>query len=101
VAQSGVVRKLEFRLNGVLTNNLLWLKSNWGLAGRSRSASSLDGVAFTTFGEVYQFDWRYYRGNRSVSTVSITKPKRAIWMWIGFTMITPGRAGRNDERINL
>lgn len=70
VTQVGAVRQLEFRLNGaltlgpVLTNNLLWVKSTWGLAGRSHYAYSLDGVVFTPFGAAYQFDWGHYRGTR-------------------------------------
>lgn len=70
VVQMGAVHALEFRLNGLissgplLTNHTLWLKSTWGLDGRSRYAYSLDGVTFTDFGEPYQFDWGHYRGNR-------------------------------------
>lgn len=107
VTQVGAVRQLEFRLNGgltlgpVLTNNLLWVKSTWELAGRSHFAYSLNDVVFTTFGEADKFDWGHYHGNRVGSTALTTRPQRAMWMWTGFTTITSGRAGGNAERIYL
>ena len=70
VAQEGSVRRIEFRHNGVLTRgpiieqNHLWIKSSWGLDGKSRYAYSLDGQKFTPFGSIYQLSWGYYRGDR-------------------------------------
>jgi beta-xylosidase len=99
VAQSGTVRKLEFRRNGimatgpVLTNDLLWLKSTWGLEGRSHFAYSLDGIAFTPFGEAYQFDWGHYRGNR-VGLYSFNNQAEAGYVavdWFHHDYAGPGR----------
>lgn len=70
VVQDGGIRRLEFRDNGKLTagpelsGNQLWLRSLWGLDGRSRFAYSTDGSSFTDFGPVYQLSWGYYRGDR-------------------------------------
>lgn len=70
VMQEGSVRRIEFRQNGVLTQgpvieqNLLWIKSSWGLDGKSQYAYSLDGRKFTPFGSIYQLSWGYYRGDR-------------------------------------
>ena len=70
VVQEGSVRRIEFRENGSLTQgpvteqNLLWIKSSWGLDGKSQYAYSLDGDKFVPFGNVYQLSWGYYRGDR-------------------------------------
>jgi beta-xylosidase len=42
----------------------IWLRSVWGLAGKSQFAFSTNGTAFTPFGETYQFGWGDYRGDR-------------------------------------
>jgi beta-xylosidase len=70
VVQDGGIRRLEFRDNGKLTagpelsGNQLWLRSLWGLDGRSRFAYSTDGSSFTDFGPGYQLSWGHYRGDR-------------------------------------
>jgi hypothetical protein len=70
VSQEGEVRRLEYRVNGKITpgleiaGNNLWLKSTWGLDGKSQYAYSLDGRSFTDFGEPYQLSWGNYRGDR-------------------------------------
>lgn len=70
VAQDGSVRRIEFRENGQLTRgsmiegDSLWIKSSWGLDGKSRYAYSLDGYEFVPFGNEYQLSWGYYRGDR-------------------------------------
>jgi len=42
----------------------LWLRSVWGLDGRSQFSYSIDGRTFTDFGEPYQLQWGSYRGDR-------------------------------------
>jgi beta-xylosidase len=70
VVQDGAIRRIEYRENGKLTEgpvmegNQLWFKSSWGLDGRSQYAYSLDGRAFTPFGDEYQLVWGHYRGDR-------------------------------------
>ena len=48
----------------VLQSRRLWLRSTWGLDGRSRMAFSLDGKSFKLLGDVYQLGWADYRGDR-------------------------------------
>ncbi len=70
VKQAGAVRMLEYNNNGkstdgpVLAGKEVWLKSVWGLAGKSQYAYSEDGKSFTNFGEPYALTWGYYRGDR-------------------------------------
>ncbi len=70
VVQDGAVRRIEYRENGKLTagpevtGDQVWLRSTWGLDGRSRYAFSTDGREFTEFGSVYQLAWGSYRGDR-------------------------------------
>jgi beta-xylosidase len=70
VVQDGETRRIEYRENGQLTvgpeitGDQLWLKSTWGLDGRSRYAYSADGKSFTDFGPEYQLSWGNYRGDR-------------------------------------
>lgn len=42
----------------------LWLRSTWGLDGKSQYSYSLDGKTFTDFGDPYQLTWGNYRGDR-------------------------------------
>jgi beta-xylosidase len=48
----------------VLTAPKLWLRSMWGLDGKSSYAYSTNGISFTPFGESYQLGWGDYRGDR-------------------------------------
>lgn len=70
VTQSGKSRKLEFRTNKekmtgpVIKENHVWIKSVWGVDGKSRFSYSTDGKKFIRFGELYQLEWGYYRGSR-------------------------------------
>ena len=56
--------------NGVITlgqsieGTRLWLRSVWGLDGRSQYFFSLDGRAFAEFGSPYPLAWGNYRGDR-------------------------------------
>jgi beta-xylosidase len=70
VIQDGASRRLININNGTVTTgatisgNLLWLRSVWGLDGKSEYSFSLDGRAFTGFGTPYQLAWGNYRGDR-------------------------------------
>ncbi len=70
VSQEGTTRTLEYRINGtitagpVLTGPNLWVRSTWGLDGKSQYAYSLDGRSYSDFGSPYQLAWGSYRGDR-------------------------------------
>ncbi len=70
VVQDRSIRRIEYRHNGKLSEgpeisgNHLWLRSSWGLDGKSQYAFSLDGETFTPFGDGYQLSWGHYRGDR-------------------------------------
>ncbi len=69
-AKNGEKVNLEFNLKGTLTTgatvagNDLWLKSTWGLDGKSQYFYSFDGKTYQAFGEPYQMTWGAYRGDR-------------------------------------
>ena len=48
----------------VINKDILWLKSTWGLDGKSHYYYSIDGELFIPFGETYQMLWESYRGDR-------------------------------------
>ncbi len=48
----------------VLNTQMIWLRSTWGLDGKSDFAYSTTGTAFVSFGESYQLAWGDYRGDR-------------------------------------
>ena len=60
---------LEFNVKGTtisgpaLSANSLWLKSTWGLDGKSQYFYSTDGLSYTLFGDLYQLMWGSYRGD--------------------------------------
>jgi beta-xylosidase len=70
VSQEGASRTLVYDDNGNSTSgpeivgNDLWLRSTWGLDGKSQYSYSLDGKTFTDFGDPYQLTWGNYRGDR-------------------------------------
>ena len=45
-------------------HSAIWLKSAWGLDGKSSWSISADGKAFQPVGEVFQLSWGAYRGAR-------------------------------------
>ena len=51
------------QLGIAIPSSTLWLKSVWGLDGKSTFYYSLDGEDFIEFGQ-YQLSWGYYRGDR-------------------------------------
>jgi beta-xylosidase len=48
----------------VLTSRKIWLRSTWGLDGKSQFAYRTNETTFTPFGEMYQLGWGDYRGDR-------------------------------------
>jgi beta-xylosidase len=66
----GNIRNLEFKgkdtlISGpVIKNNMLWLRSVWGLDGVSQFYYSFNGKTFVPFGNAYQLAWGSYRGDR-------------------------------------
>jgi beta-xylosidase len=71
VMQNGLNRSLRYKNDGraiigaTLTGKDLWLRSTWGIDGKSQFSFSLDGVTFTPFGDPYQLVWGGYRGDRN------------------------------------
>ena len=47
-----------------MKSKYVWLKSEWGLDGKSKFYYSIDGNNFIQFGDEYQLCWGYYRGDR-------------------------------------
>jgi len=70
VSQNGPTRTLVYNNNGKdvagpeIPGNDLWIKSTWGLDGKSQYSYSTDGTSFTNFGDPYQLSWGNYRGDR-------------------------------------
>lgn len=70
VVQNGMEKTLELNVKGAVTSGPviqgtnLWLKTTWGLDGKSRFYYSFDGKTFTAFGNPYQLMWGSYRGSR-------------------------------------
>jgi beta-xylosidase len=63
-------RFIEYNIKGVITRgpvitaNIIWLKSTWGLDGKSHYFYSLDGITYSAFGNAWQLAWGAYRGDR-------------------------------------
>ncbi|MGZ5190937.1 MAG: glycoside hydrolase family 43 protein [Flavisolibacter sp.] len=61
---------LEFNVKGtyttgpVINGDYIWLKTTWGLDGKSQFYYSVDGSSFIPFGDSYQMTWGSYRGSR-------------------------------------
>jgi beta-xylosidase len=70
ISCNGKAKQLEFSKNGLVQErqlfpgNQIWLKSTWGLDGKSQFYFSTDGSSYTPFGSVYQMAWESYRGDR-------------------------------------
>ncbi len=70
VTCDGETKTLEYIVKGITTTgpvikgNDLWLKTTWGLDGKSQYGYSFDGKTFTAFGDPYQMMWGAYRGDR-------------------------------------
>jgi beta-xylosidase len=64
------VKFIEYNVKGAVikgppvNTTILWLKSSWGLDGRSQYYYSPDGLKYTAFGDKYQLAWGAYRGDR-------------------------------------
>ncbi len=70
VVQQGESRVLTCNVNGkvatgpMLDQDVVWLRSTWGLDGKSHYSFSRDGVTFTAIGDTYPLSWGHYRGDR-------------------------------------
>ncbi len=70
VVKEGDACYLEYRKNNQITRGAqlttpyIWLKSKWGLDGKSYFYYSQDGDHFMPFGDPYQLVWGNYRGDR-------------------------------------
>lgn len=70
VKQEAGLKWIEYSHNGeTLENSIpdtphIWLKSEWGLDGKSLYAYSWDGENYISFGNPYQLSWGNYRGDR-------------------------------------
>ncbi len=70
VKQVGSTRSIEININGeekegvTLQEPHVWLKSEWGLDGKSIYSYSIDGDNYQPFGDTYQLAWGNYRGDR-------------------------------------
>ncbi len=70
VVKDNGVCYVEYRVNGKVTRGTainsrhVWIKSVWGMDGKSQYSYSLDGDNFTNFGEPYHLVWGNYRGDR-------------------------------------
>ncbi|WP_211318966.1 glycoside hydrolase family 43 protein [Mucilaginibacter oryzae] len=67
---TGTVKQLEFFTKDstiagpVIEARTLWLRTVWGLDGKSKFSYSTNGKDFEQFGEIYQLNWGSYRGDR-------------------------------------
>lgn len=70
IKQVAGIRRIECNNNGevmegdILANPYVWLKSEWGLDGKSVYSYSTDGDNYIPFGSPYQLSWGNYRGDR-------------------------------------
>lgn len=70
VTQAGRTRRVEYKHNNEITvgpefeTTTIWLRSIWGLDGKSQYSFSLDGEKFTDIGRPYPLSWGHYRGDR-------------------------------------
>ncbi|WP_234367704.1 glycoside hydrolase family 43 protein [Parabacteroides pacaensis] len=70
VVQQGGKRRMEYNQNSetlegeMIDTSYIWLKSEWGLDGKSLYSYSTDGENYTPFGDPYVLSWGNYRGDR-------------------------------------
>jgi beta-xylosidase len=70
VVCNGTEKVWELNVKGVstrgpqVTGNVVWIRSTWGLVGKSQFYYSEDGKNFSAFGNPYQLMWGFYRGSR-------------------------------------
>jgi len=69
IVNEGGVNYLEWTDNDqrtrlqTISSTILYLRSTWGLDGKSQFTYSLDGDHYTSLGQ-YQLSWGFYRGDR-------------------------------------
>ncbi|MGC4235808.1 MAG: glycoside hydrolase 43 family protein [Niabella sp.] len=82
-------KSLEWNVRGIfkigpnITNDIIWLKTTWGLDGKSNFYYSIDGKAFIPFGETYQMMWGSYRGDR-LAIYSYNNKEDSGWVDIDY-----------------
>ena len=100
VRQTGSALALEFTHGKkvvpgpAVTSKKIWLRSTWGLDGRSEFAYSTDGTTFVPFGEPYQLAWGSYRGDR-IGLYSYNDKGDAGWVdadWFHYAYASPATA---------
>ncbi|MBD1393401.1 glycoside hydrolase family 43 protein [Mucilaginibacter glaciei] len=70
ISCNGAVKSINVNVSGmrtassILTGKYVWLRSVWGLDGKSRFSYSENGKSFKHLGEAYQLAWGAYRGDR-------------------------------------
>ncbi len=70
IKQEAGVLRIECNNNGETTEDFIpdkpyiWLKSEWGLDGKSYYSYSQDGENYISFDNPYQLSWGNYRGDR-------------------------------------
>ncbi|NVM64448.1 beta-xylosidase [Mucilaginibacter sp. SG538B] len=70
VVQTSSGKQLQFFTENAVTDgpiikgNSIWLRTVWGLDGKSNFTYSTDGRHFKPIGETYQLRWGSYRGDR-------------------------------------
>jgi len=76
-----------------VTVKKIWLRSTWGLDGKSQYFYSMDGETFKPFGESYQLAWGNYRGDR-VGIYSYNDKGEAGYVdvdWFHYAYAGPGK----------
>jgi beta-xylosidase len=70
VLQRGNLRALQYDEDGssaagtAVTQNIMYLRSEWDFEGRNRFYYSLDGRSYEAIGGLSQLTWGFYRGDR-------------------------------------
>lgn len=96
IAQSGSTRILQYENSGkiipgpAIAGGTIWLKSTWGLEGKSQYSYSMDGRTFTKFGDIYQLSWGHYRGDR-IGIYSYNDRAAEGYVDVNYLRYEPGR----------
>jgi len=70
ISCEGTKKYIAFNLKGKIlkgaeiNQDVVWLRSSWGLDGLTQFEYSVDGKNYIPFGEPYQLKWGAYRGDR-------------------------------------
>jgi len=70
ISCEGTKKYIAYNLKGKIlkgaeiNQDVVWLRSSWGLDGLTQFEYSVDGKNYIAFGEPYQLKWGAYRGDR-------------------------------------